>query len=66
MVCEMVYVLTSLAHGDLLGEFDTMAEAEAALDRVVAADASAADEVGIVTFDETGAQHGAPITRAAA
>jgi hypothetical protein len=62
----MFYVLTALAHGDSLGEFDSLEAAEAALDRVIAADPSAADEVGIVAFDETGAQHGAPITRAAA
>lgn len=66
MVHAMFYVLTALANGDSLGEFDSLHDAEAALDRVIAADPSAADEVGIVSFDESGTQQGAPITRAAA
>jgi hypothetical protein len=50
----------------LIGELDTLAEAERALDEAVAADRSAADELAVIGFDENGERVGEPITRAVA
>ena len=61
----MLYVLVEIEHGDALGEFDSLAEAEAALDRVLAGDPAAAADLAIVVFDEAGEQQGEPITHAA-
>ena len=49
----MFYVLTARANGDALGEFDSLEAAEAALARIVSSDPSAAEDVGIVAFDES-------------
>jgi hypothetical protein len=54
------------AGADLIGEFDTREEAERALDELVAAEPSAADEFALFEFDENGKRVGEPITRAAA
>jgi hypothetical protein len=62
----MFYVLLELDHGDALGEFDSLEQAEAALDRVLVGDPTAAGDLAIVAYDEAGQQQGEPITRAAA
>ena len=59
-------VFSLFSGADLVGEFDTRAEAERALDEAVAADPSAADELALIEFDENGERVGEPITRAAA
>jgi len=59
-------VFSLFSGADLVGEFDTLAEAERALDEAVAADPSAADELAVIEFDENGERVGEPITRAAA
>jgi hypothetical protein len=59
-------VFSLFSGADLVGEFDTLAEAERALDKAVAADPSAADELAVIQFDENGERVGEPITRAAA
>lgn len=64
MSCMTVFSLFSGA--DLVGEFDTRAEAERALDEAIAADPAAADELAVIEFDENGERVGEPITRAAA
>jgi hypothetical protein len=64
MNCMTVFSLFSGA--DLVGEFDTRAEAERALDEAIAADPAAADELAVIEFDENGERVGEPITRAAA
>lgn len=59
--------LFSLFSGpDLIGEFETRDDAERALDELVAAEPSAADEFAVYEFDESGTRVGEPITRAAA
>jgi hypothetical protein len=59
-------VFSLFSGADLIGEFETRAEAERALDEAVAADPSAADELAVIEFDENGERVGEPITRAAA
>jgi len=59
----MTYALISLDHADLVGEFGSEQEALAALDRVIAGDATAAAELGVVAFDDEGIPIGEPITR---
>jgi hypothetical protein len=59
-------VFSLFSGADLLGEFDTRAEAERALDEAVAADPSATEELAVVEFDDNGERVGEPITRAAA
>ena len=59
-------VFSLFSGADLLGEFDTRAEAERALDEAVAADPSATEEFAVIEFDENGERVGEPITRAAA
>lgn len=59
-------VFSLFSGGDLVGEFDTLAEAERALDEAVAADPPAVDEFAVIEFDENGERVGEPITRAAA
>jgi hypothetical protein len=54
------------AGADLLGEFDSREDAERALDELVAAEPSAADDFAVFEFDENGKPVGEPITRAAA
>ncbi len=59
-------VFSLFSGADLVGEFDSRAEAERALDDAVAADPPAADELALIEFDENGERVGEPITRAAA
>jgi hypothetical protein len=59
-------VFSLFSGADLVGEFETLAEAEQALDEAVAADPSTADELAVIEFDENGERVGEPITRAAA
>jgi hypothetical protein len=59
-------VFSLFSGADLVGEFDTLAAAERALDEAVAADPSAAEELAVIEFDENGERVGEPITRAAA
>jgi hypothetical protein len=59
-------VFSLFSGADLVGEFDTRAEAERALDEAIAADPAAADELAVIEFDENGERVGEPITRAAA
>jgi hypothetical protein len=54
------------AGADLIGEFKTRDDAERALDELVAAEPSEADEFAVFEFDENGKRVGEPITRAAA
>jgi hypothetical protein len=63
---EDVTVFALFSGADLIGEFNTREQAERALDEAVAADASAAEELAVFAFDETGERVGEPITRAAA
>lgn len=53
-------------HGTPLGEFDEREAAIAALDELITADPAAAEECGIIIFDEEGRRVGEPIGRAAA
>lgn len=53
-------------HGSPLGEFDSREDAVSALEELVKADPSAADECGIVELDAQGRRVGEPITLAAA
>lgn len=64
-MCAMT-VFSLFSGPDLVGEFDSREEAERTLDEAVAADPSAADELAVIEFDETGERVGEPITRAAA
>jgi hypothetical protein len=54
------------AGADLIGEFETRRDAERALDELVLAEPSAAEEFAVFEFDENGKRVGEPITRAAA
>jgi hypothetical protein len=54
------------AGADLIGEFDARDDAERALDELVAAEPSSAEEFAVVEFDANGKRVGEPITRAAA
>ena len=54
------------AGADLIGEFETREDAERALDELIAAEPSAADEFAVFEFDENGKRVGEAITRAAA
>jgi hypothetical protein len=49
-------------HGSPLGEFPTRAEAVRALEELVRADPSAADECGVVELDKAGRRVGEPVT----
>lgn len=60
----MVYAIHS-DRGDLLGEWSTAAEAVAVLDRIIAEDPGAADELAVFAFDETGERIGEAIIRPA-
>jgi hypothetical protein len=60
----MMYAIHS-DRGDLLGEWSTSAEAVAVLDRIIAEDPGAADELAVFAFDETGERIGEPIIRPA-
>lgn len=53
------------AGADLVGEFETRAEAERALDDLVAAEPSAAEEFAVFECDDNGKLVGEAITRAA-
>ncbi len=59
-------VFSLFSGADLVGEFDTLGQAERALDEAVAADPAAADELAVIEFDENGERVGEPISRAAA
>lgn len=61
MACYALFV-----GADLMGEFDTREEAERALDMMIEAEPSAADEFAVFELDESGKFVGEPITRAAA
>jgi len=54
------------AGADLVGEFEVREDAERALDQLILAEPSAAEEFAVFEFDETGKRVGEPITRAAA
>jgi hypothetical protein len=54
------------AGADLVGEFETREEAERALDELISAEPSAANEFAAFEFDENSKRVGEPITRAAA
>jgi hypothetical protein len=53
------------AGADLVGELDTRVEAEQALDELVTAEPSAAEEFSAFECDENGEIVGEPITRGA-
>jgi hypothetical protein len=57
---------TLFAGADLIGEFETREDAERALDELIAAEPSAADEFAVFELDENGKRVGEAITRAAA
>lgn len=59
-------VFSLFSGADLIGEFDSRAQAERALDDALVADPSAAAELAIFEFDENGERVGAPIRHAAA
>lgn len=59
-------VFSLFSGADLIGEFDSLEDAERALDEAVAANPSAAEELAVFEFDEDGQRVGDPITRAAA
>ena len=59
-------VFSLFSGADLIGEFDSLKDAEHALDEAIAADPSAAEELAVFEFDEDGQRVGDPITRAAA
>ena len=61
----MLYVLLD-DHGTPYGEFDDREAAIRALDELIAADPSAAEECGITVFDDEGRRVGKPISRPAA
>jgi hypothetical protein len=60
----MLYVLVD-DHGTPLGESDDRAAAIRALDELIAADPSAAEDCGITVSDEEGRRGGDPISRPA-
>jgi hypothetical protein len=62
----VVTFFSLFAGADLVGEFETRDEAERALDELIAAEPSTADEFAVFEFDENGERVGEPITRAAA
>ncbi len=59
-------VFSLFSGADLIGEFDSRAQAEQALDDALVADPSATAELAILEFDENGERVGEPIKRAAA
>ncbi len=63
---EVVTIFSLFSGADLIGEFDSRAAAEEALDEAINADPAAADELAVFEFDERGERVGKPITRAAA
>lgn len=56
-----MYVLVD-DHGGHLGEFDSRAAAVRALEELIARDAAAADDCGVVEIDDKGRRIGDPIT----
>jgi hypothetical protein len=54
-----------LGTSQLLDEFDSSEEAEAALARLIDADESLMDEAGVVALDDAGRPVGDPVKRAA-
>ena len=54
------------AGADLIGELDAGEDAERALDELIAAEPSPAEDFAVFEFDENGERVGEPITRAAA
>lgn len=59
----MYYALMLLDRADLLGEYDDLAEAEAALARLVDSEPDLVDVAGIVPHDDEGRPAGEPIMR---
>lgn len=57
------YALMLLTQAELLAEFETAEEAEAALVRLIDADESLMHEAGIVAFDSSGKPIGEPVRR---
>ena len=57
---------TLFAGADLFSEFESGADGERALDELVAAEPSAANELALFELDENGERVGDPITRAVA
>ncbi len=57
----MYYALMLLDRADLLGEYDDLAEAEAALARLVDGEPDLVDVAGIVPHDDKGRPAGEPI-----
>jgi hypothetical protein len=62
----MYYALMLLDRADLLGEYDDLSEAEAALARLVDGEPHLVDVAGIVAHDENGKPAGEPIMHPAA
>jgi hypothetical protein len=62
----MYYALMLLDRADLLGEYDELAEAEAALARLVDGEPDLIDVAGIVPHDDEGKPAGEPILHPAA
>lgn len=59
-------VFSLFSGADLIGEFDSRAEAERALNDALVADPSAAAQLAVLEFDENGERVGEPIKHAAA
>ena len=62
----MYYALMLLDRADLLGEFDDLTEAEAALATLVDGEPDLVDVAGIVPHDDEGRPAGEPIMHRAA
>jgi hypothetical protein len=62
----MYWALMLLDRADVLGEYDDLAEAEAALARLVDGEPHLADVAAVVPHDDHGQPAGEPIKRAAA
>jgi hypothetical protein len=62
----MYYALMLLDRADLLGEYDDLSEAEAALARLVDGEPDLVAVAAIVPHDDEGRPAGEPITRPAA
>jgi hypothetical protein len=60
------YALMLLDRADILGEYDDLAEAEAALARMVDAEPHLVDVAALVPHDDDGQSAGEPIKRPAA
>jgi fructoselysine-6-P-deglycase FrlB-like protein len=57
------YALMLVTQAELLDEFDSEKDAEAALIRLIDADESLVDEAGVVELDRSGRPVGTPVMR---